>query len=356
MPSLSVDNIPLLVQLAKKIVIELNITRPAELKGIHDIYLPKPREPIPITKVNQRVGLPFIKCNPKKIAAIVVSQLPEREVFYGKPTAIEEKIVENLFHFLLNEVNKGRLKKSLYPLQTGVGPIGDIISSKLTESDFNDLEIWTEVAQIGYIDTLNAGKISSISAASLYVPPWDRGRWENLVGNLTEYKNQIVLRPLEISNSHELITRFNVISMNQAVEIDIYGSVNMSHILGGNVINGVGGSGEFARASYLSIFLTSSTARNGRISRIVPMVTHIDVTDHDVDVIITEHGWADLRGLSPRERAKEIIEKCSSPDYKDELWNYFDKACKKVGGHIPHLLPEAFSFHERFIRTGSMKQ
>jgi succinyl-CoA:acetate CoA-transferase len=130
-PSLSVDNIPLLVQLAKKIVIELNITRPAELKGIHDIYLPKPREPIPITKVNQRVGLPFIKCNPKKKAAIVVSQLPEKEVFYGKPTAIEEKIVENLFHFLLNEVDKGRLKKSLYPLQTGVGPIGDIISSKL---------------------------------------------------------------------------------------------------------------------------------------------------------------------------------------------------------------------------------
>jgi succinyl-CoA:acetate CoA-transferase len=180
-PALSVDNTPLFVQLAKKIIIELNLMRAAELKGIHDIYLLKPKEPVPITKVNQRVGSPFIPCNPKKIAAIVASQVPEREVFYGKPTATEEKIVENLFNFLSSEVSKGRLKKSLYPLQTGVGPIGDIVGSKLVESDFNNLEIWTEVAQIGYVDALDAGKVSSISATALYIPPWERGREKNFV-------------------------------------------------------------------------------------------------------------------------------------------------------------------------------
>jgi len=354
-PSLSVDHIPNFVELAKKVVIELNVARPAELRGIHDIYLPRPREPIPITAVDQRVGSPSVRCDPKKIAAIVVSQSLEKEVFYGKPTAIEEKIVENLFEFLSSEVAKGRLKKSLYPLQTGIGPVGDLIGSKLVEYDFNNVEVWTEIAQVSYLDALDAGKVSSISGAVLYVPPWDRKRWDQLIGNLSEYKKHVVLRPIEITNSHEMITRFNVISMNQAVEIDIYGSVNMSHILGGNVINGVGGSGEFARAAYLSIFLMPSTARDGKVSRIVPMATHVDIPDHDVDVVITEHGWADLRGLSPRERAKEIIEKCASPDYRDMLWSYFEKACKRVGGHMPHLLEEAFSLHKRFMETGSMK-
>jgi succinyl-CoA:acetate CoA-transferase len=137
-----------------------------------------------------------------------------------------------LFEFLSSEVAKGRLKKSLYPLQTGIGPIGDLIGSKLVEYDFNNVEVWTEVAQVSYLDALYAGKVSSISGAVLYVPPWDRKRWDQLIGNLSEYKKHVVLRPIEITNSHEMITRFNVISMNQAVEIDIYGSVNMSHILG----------------------------------------------------------------------------------------------------------------------------
>lgn len=354
-PSLSVDHTPIFVELAKKIVIELNISRPAEIEGIHDIYLPKPKEPIPITEVNQRVGLPCIKCSPKKIAAIVVSQLPERETFYGKPSAVEEKIVENLFDFLSREIEKGRMPKSLYPIQTGVGPVGDLIGFKLAEYDFYNVEVWTEVAQISYIDALDAGRVSAISGAALYAPPWDEKRWNRFIEDLARYKKHIVLRPAVITNHPELITRFNVIAMNQAIEIDIYGSVNMSHIAGSKILNAVGGSGEFARAAYLSIFLTPSTTRDGKVSRVVPMVTHVDIPDHDVDVIVTEHGWADLRGLSPRERAKEIIDKCASPDYKDILWSYFEKACKKVGGHMPHLLEEAFLLHKKFIETGSMK-
>jgi len=355
-PSLSVDNMPLFVQLARKVIVEVNMLRPMKLSGMHDIYSCKYREPIPITEVGQRVGLSSIPCSPQKIVAIVPSYLTEGKVFYGEPTIIEEKIVENLFDFLLSEVSKGRLGKSLYPLQTGAGPVGDVIGHKLAKSNFDNVQVWTEILQISYIDALDADKISAISTSSLYIPTYERDRREKrLMENLTEYKKHIVLRPLEITNSHELITRFNVISMNQAVETDIYGFVNMSHVLGGSIVNGVGGSGEFARAAYLSIFLMSSTVRNDKISRIVPMVTHVDIPDHDVDVIVTENGWADLRGLSPRERAKEIIEKCVSPDYKDDLWSYFDEACKKVGGHMPHILSKAFLFHEKFIETGSMK-
>lgn len=354
-PSLSVDNIPTYVQLARKVIVELNTLKPRELEGIHDIYLPQPGEPIPITRVSQRIGLPSIPCDPRKIVAIVPSEALEKELLYGRPTVIEEKIVDNLLNFLLGEVSRGRMSKSLHPLQTGIGPVGDTVAAKLMESDFKDLEVWTEVAQASYLDALDSGKVKALSASVFIIPPEDRRHGEMFIENLNEYKKHMVLRPLEITNSHEVITRLNVIAMNQAIEVDIYGNVNMTHTLGSGIVNGVGGSGEFARASYLSIFLLSSTARDGRISRIVPMVTHVDVPDHDVDVVVTEHGWADLRGLSPRERAKEIIEKCSSPEYKDELWSYFNEACRKVGGHIPHILPKAFSLHERFIETGSMK-
>jgi succinyl-CoA:acetate CoA-transferase len=354
-PSLSLDNIPLYVQLSRKVIIELNTAKPGEIEGIHDVYIPKPGSPIPITRVNQRVGTPYVPCDPRKIAAIVPSESLEKEILYGKPTAIEEKIVDNLFSFLMDEVEKGRIPRSLHPLQTGIGPIGDTIAAKLIESEFSELEIWTEVAQAGYLDALDSGRVKSLSTSVFMIPPEDRRHQERFIENISEYRKSIVLRPLEITNSHELIARLNVIALNQAVEVDIYGNVNMTHVLGSSIVNGVGGSGEFARASYLSIFLLSSTARDGKVSRIVPMVTHVDVTDHDVDVIVTENGWADLRGLSPRERAKEIIEKCSSPEYKDELWSYFDEACRKVGGHIPHILSKAFSLHERLMKTGSMK-
>lgn len=354
-PSISVDNTPTFVQLAKKVIVEVNLTKPMDLEGLHDIYIGQYRKPVEVYKVNQRIGTPTIPCDPRKIVAIVPSAIREREVFYGKPTRVEEKIVENLFEFLSNEVAKGRLPKSLYPIQTGIGPVGDLIATRIAEFDFNDLEVWTEVGQIHYIDALESGKLSSISASVLYIPPEERRKEERFLSNLAEYKRKVVLRPLEVTNDHGVIRALNVISMNQAVEVDIYGMVNVTHTLGVNVVNGIGGSVEFARAAYLSIFLLPSTTASGRISRIVPMVTHVDITDHDVDIVVTENGVADLRGLSPRERAKKIIEECASPEYRDELLNYFNEACKKVGGHVPHLLEKAFFLHERYIKTGSMK-
>lgn len=83
------------------------------------------------------------------------------------------------------------------------------------------------------------------------------------------------------------------------------------------------------------------------------MVTHVDHTEHDVDILVTEQGLADLRGLAPRERAKLIINNCAHPDYREQLNDYFDRACIR-GGHTPHLLEEAFSWHSRRQQTGSM--
>ncbi len=119
-------------------------------------------------------------------------------------------------------------------------------------------------------------------------------------------------------------------------------------------MNGIGGSGDFARNAGLSIFATASTAKGGLISCVVPMCSHIDHTEHDVQVLVTEQGVADLRWKAPRERAELIIENCAHPDYKPMLREYFRDALA-LGGHTPHDLTKALSWHQRFIETGSMK-
>ncbi len=99
--------------------------------------------------------------------------------------------------------------------------------------------------------------------------------------------------------------------MNGMLEADIYGNVNSTHVMGTRIMNGIGGSGDFARNGYLSMFLSPSTAKGGAISSIVPMVPHVDHTEHDVQVLVTEQGLADLRGLSPRKRSRVVIDKCA---------------------------------------------
>ena len=84
------------------------------------------------------------------------------------------------------------------------------------------------------------------------------------------------------------------------------------------------------------------------------MVSHVDHTEHDVHIVVTEQGLADIRGLSPRERAGVIIENCAHPDYKPILRDYYRRSLRK-GGHMPHDLQDAFSLHNRFIEIGSMR-
>ena len=171
--------------------------------------------------------------------------------------------------------------------------------------------------------------------------------------NIDYYKRHIIIRPQEISNNPEVVRRLKVVALNTPIECDIYGNVNSTHIMGSSMMNGIGGSGDFARNAGLTIFATASVAKSGRISCIVPMCSHIDHTEHDVMVIITEQGVADLRWKSPRERAECIIENCAHPKYRDELRSYFTEACL-CGGHTPHILSKAFSFHQRYMETGSM--
>lgn len=144
--------------------------------------------------------------------------------------------------------------------------------------------------------------------------------------------------------------------MNTALEVDIYGNVNSTHVSGTKMMNGIGGSGDFARNARLGIFVTKSYAKGGNISSIVPMVSHVDHTEHDVDVIVTEQGVADLRGLAPKERAALIIDNCAHPDYREQLWQYYNDANEATGGHhTPHDLEKALSWHVHYAKSGTMK-
>jgi acetyl-CoA hydrolase/succinyl-CoA:acetate CoA-transferase len=119
-------------------------------------------------------------------------------------------------------------------------------------------------------------------------------------------------------------------------------------------MNGIGGSGDFARSAYLSIFVCPSSSKNNTISHVVPMVSHHDHTEHDVDILVTEQGLADLRGLAPKERAKVIIENCIHPEFKEQMEEYIYEA-NQEGGQTPHVMTKVFSWHLNLKNHGTMK-
>ena len=239
-------------------------------------------------------------------------------------------------------------------LQSGVGSVANAVVSGLVDSPYENLSVFTEVVQDGMFDLIDAGKLTFASGTSLTPSPNGLKRFYD---HIKAYRKKIVLRPQEIANNPEMARRLGIIAMNTAIEFDIYGHVNSTHIMGSKMMNGIGGSGDFARNGYLTFFFSNSVAKDGAISSIVPMCSHIDHTEHDVDVFITERGVADVRGLSPKERAGVIIKNCAHPDYQPLLMNYVQRAEKASGfAHTPHLLDEALSFHTRFMETGTMKK
>jgi len=357
-PTTAVGNSPAYVQYAKKVLVEINTSQPLALEGMHDIYVPRDppdTAPIPLCSAGGRIGAPHIVCGPGKIAGIVITDIPDNTRGFYAVEEIHRAMARNLLDFLRGEVKAGRLGPKLHPLQSGVGSAANAVLAGIGDSEFRGLEFYSEVIQDSALDLLDRGTFSICSGTAVSPSP---GRLKDFYENIDKYRDKIILRPQEISNSGEVVARLGVISMNTAIEADIYGNVNSSHIMGTRMMNGIGGSGDFARNASISIFLTPSTASGGKISCIVPMCSHIDHTEHDVGVIITERGAADIRGASPRERAPLIINNCAHPDYRDALLDYYRRALTGAHAgkaHTPHLMGEALSWHQRFNDTGSMK-
>ena len=355
-PSSSVGNNNVYLEKAKKIILEVNSWQSADLEGMHDIYSvaqPPNALAIPITEAGQRIGSTTYPIDFDRVVAVIETDAEDRNTPF-KPLDDDSLAIAGYFiDFLTNEVKQGRMPKNLLPLQSGVGNIANAVLAGLLSSPFEQLTSYTEVIQDGMVDLIDSGKLKVASATAFSLSPDAAVRMNN---NAAEYRKRIVMRPQEVSNNPEVIRRLGVVSCNGMIEADIYGNVNSTHVMGSRMQNGIGGSGDFTRNAYISCFVTPSIAKNGDISCIVPMVSHHDHTEHDVSVIITEQGVADLRGLSPKQRAKVIIANVVHPDYRPMLQDYVDLAGKVANGqHTPHDLATAHSWHRRFLATKTMK-
>ncbi len=356
-PSSSVGNNKTWIDRAKGVILEVNRWQSAALEGMHDIYygtaLPPHRVPIPLIRPDDRIGEAYLRCDPEKVIAVVETDAPDRNAPFSAPDAAAKAIAGHILEFLRHEVAMGRLPQALLPIQSGVGNIANAVLSGLLDSPFEDITAYTEVIQDGMLDLLAAGKLRMASATAFSLSPEAAAA---LNADMPRFRDKMILRPQEISNHPELIRRLGCIAMNGLIEADIYGNVNSTNVMGSRIQNGIGGSGDFARNAYVSIFMTPSTAKKGTISAIVPQSAHVDHIMQDVQVIVTEQGLADLRGLSPKQRAELIIERCSHPDYRPALRDYYERAKRdSYGRHAPSLLNEALSWHQRFVETGSMK-
>jgi len=350
----SVGITPTFCETAEFLIIEWNTTHPKELRGFHDIYTPLDpplRREIPIYKPTDRIGKPFIKVDPKKILGVIKTHLYDEVGGFAELDETTMKIGQNVADFLAAELKSGRMPHGMLPIQSGVGNIANAALACLgTHDGIPPFEMYTEVIQDSVIDLMKIGKCTFASTCAFTL---SKPAQEYVYNNLEFFRDKLVMRPGEITNHPEVVRRLGLITMNTALEADIYGNVNSTHVVGTKMMNGIGGSADFTRNGFLSIFTTPSIAKDGKISAIVPMVSHVDHSEHSVKVIITEWGVADLRGKSPQQRAELIIENCVHPDYRPKMRKYLEISTQ---AHTKHNISAALAFHEEFIKSGDMSK
>ncbi len=343
---------PTWLKLAKKVIIELNrfhSPRLREMLDMVDLPAPPRRRALDMIHPLDKIGTPFALVDPSKVIGIVETNLPDEATDFKPFDDTSAAIGHHVVDFLVAEQKAGRIPHGLLPLQAGVGNIANAAMASLgNDKRIPPFHFYTEVCMDSMVDLMAEGRCLGASTCSLSVT---KNKLRYIYDNFSQFANRIVIRPQSISNNPEVIRRLGVIAMNTAIEVDIYGHVNSTNVCGVKMMNGIGGSGDFTRNAYISIFMTPSTAKGNAISAIVPFVSHCDHNEHSVQIIVTEQGLADLRGKTPRQRAKAIINNCAHPDYRPLLNDYLKCAGK---GHIPHDLKHAFDFHIRFMETGSM--
>lgn len=348
----SIGNSPTYLQYADKVIVELNHYHSPRLREMADITIvpaPPQRNVLSVLGPLTKIGWPYAVVDPKKIVGVVHTNEPDEINAFSPAGDISRKIAANVVDFLLEEMASGRMPKEFLPLQSGVGDVANAVMENLGRNpDIPPFTMFTEVYQDACVDLMESGRLVGASSTALTVTP---AQLQRIYANMDFYSQRIVLRPMELSNNPGIARRLGVVGMNTAIEVDIYGHVNSTHVGGTQLMNGIGGSGDFVRNGFLSFFMCPSFAKGGKISTIVPMCTHVDHNEHSVQIVVTEQGLADLRGLSPIKRAKKIIEKCAHPAFRGYLMHYLENS---PGGHIRHDLSKCFEMHLNLQREGSM--
>lgn len=343
---------PTIAQLADRIILELNSKHPKYIRGLHDVYQPLDpplRREIPVYTPQDRIGSTVLKVDPAKIVGIVETCEDDQVGGFSPSDEATDAIGRNVANFLVAEMAAGRIPASFLPIQSGVGNIANAVLGALgSNPGIPPFAMYTEVIQDAVIDLMRSGDVKFASGCSLTISP---AQLQGIYKDWDFFKDKLVLRPQEISNSPEVARRMGLITINTALEADIFGNINSTHVMGTKMMNGIGGSGDFTRNAYMSIFTCPSVAKGGKISAIVPMVSHQDHNEHSVKIIITDQGIADLRGKSPIQRAKAIIDNCVHPDYREMLTDYLKK---NKDSHTPHSLSVAHNMHLEFLKSGDM--
>jgi succinate CoA transferase len=348
----SIGASPTYLKYAQKVVIEINRYQSPRLREMDDIVVmppPRQRNPIPIFEPLTRIGVPYAVVDPKKVIGVVENDEPDDVAPFSAPDDVSRAIGSHVAQFLSAEMSAGRIPRDFLPLQAGVGNVANGVMQALGgTSQIPPFKMYSEVFQDSQVELMTSGRLLGASATGLNLTS---AKLKQIVNDIDYFAPRIVLRPQEISNNPGVIRRLGVIALNTALEFDIYGNVNSSHVCGMDVMNGVGGSGEFTRNGYLSIFMAPSIAKGGKISAVVPMCPHIDNNEHSVQVVVTEQGLADLRGLGPIQRAKRIINCCAHPAYRPYLNQYL---AESRNGHIRHDLRRCFEMHTNLLAQGEM--
>ncbi|UHQ98526.1 acetyl-CoA hydrolase (plasmid) [Natrinema zhouii] len=346
-PSTSIGQVPAFVEATDELLVEVNHRQPLEVQSLHDVYrpdAPPSRGPIPLTEPGDRIGTSAIGFDPEKLVGVVEADRADDTYSFREPTDDDLAIADNLGDFLAAELERSPAFEDEVHFQFGVGSLGNALMGELRSLEFGDRDVayFGELIQDGLFDMLDAGELECASATALALT--DEGQ-DRLFADVERYARDVVLRPTDVSNHPGLIDRFGVIGVNSAIEFDIYGNVNSTHVGGTRMINGVGGSGDFNRNALLTICALPSTHDDGEISRVIPMAFHVDHTEHDIDVFVTEQGVADVRGCSPIERAERIVDRCAHPSFETRLRDYLDDV-RDQSAHIPHDIRRAAEWRD----------
>ena len=233
----AVGNSPTFCRMADKILVELNHFHPKEIRGMHDLYEPVDpplRREIPIYKPSDRIGSPVLKVDPKKIVGVVdTTTLPDGSTF----TPLDDvtlAIGRNVAAFLVDEMKAGRIPATFLPIQSGVGNIANAVLGSMGENEkIPAFSIYTEVIQDAVIGLMKQGRVTFVSGCSLTL---SKEALNEVYSNLAFYKDKLLLRPQEISNNPEVARRMGLIAINTALEADIFGNINSTHVSGTRMI------------------------------------------------------------------------------------------------------------------------
>jgi acyl-CoA hydrolase len=252
-----------------------------------------------------------------------------------EPGAAEEAIAGNARAFIPDGAT----------LQTGIGAIPSAIAGRLAEGDGGDYGVHSEMFTDGLMRLHEAGKVTNrkgqfdgVSVATFAGGSAELYRW--LDGN-----EEVAFLPVEVINSPDLIGRNRLmVTINAAMSVDIHGQV-VADTIDGSQYSGIGGHEDFIAGPALSLedrsllCLPSTVTIDGQVrSRIVPWFEAgavITTPRHQVDVIVTEHGAAELQGLTVHQRG-EALAKVAHPDFRDGLL----EAAERASGGRPALAPE----------------